>query len=401
MAAANAAQRFVSPTGSPGSKGTKASPWDLESALDGRQKIRPRDTLWIRGGTYKRPFELLGQGFKVRLAGREDAPIQIRACNGERVTIDGGLSIVEPATHLWIRDLEITVSEPRPPEPVPPDPTYRVVHRPWGGLNINTGAGCKYINLVIHDNCQGVSFWSGATDSELYGCLIYDNGWAGTDRGHGHAVYTQNKTGVKAIADCIMTGGYGYTMHAYGSSRADVDNYRAEGNICYNAGTFLIGGGKPSHHIRVVQNILFGVAMQIGYDAPFNEDCEVRDNLIVNGDLTIKDYHQVVNEGNVILRASDPRPQESRVVLRPNRYDRRRANLAVFNGERKEGVPVEAAPFLKKGYRFRLMDPRDFFGQPVLTGVYQGQSIPVPMTGEFAAFVLLKGGPRNMSTANR
>src|SRR5690349_14890716 len=93
MAAANAASRFVSPTGSPRGKGKKDSPWDLDSALDGRQKIRPGDTLWIRGGTYKRPFELLGQGFKVRLAGREGAPIQIRAVAGERVTIDGGLSV--------------------------------------------------------------------------------------------------------------------------------------------------------------------------------------------------------------------------------------------------------------------------------------------------------------------
>ena len=42
-----------------------------------------------------------------------------------------------------------------------------------------------------------------------------------------------------------MTGGFGYSMHAYGSSRAYVDNYVAEGNIVYDAGQFLIGGGRP------------------------------------------------------------------------------------------------------------------------------------------------------------
>jgi hypothetical protein len=259
---------YVAPHGTPVGHGAQPSPWDLESALEGNQKVAPGDTLWIRGGTYKKPFELLGQGFVVRLAGREDAPVHVRAFPGERVTIDGGLTIQPPASYLWIQDLEILVSEPRPGKPVPPDPTYRVVGRPWGGLNVNTGAGCKFIDLVIHDNCQGASFWSGATDSELYGCLIYDNGWAGTDRGHGHAIYTQNRTGVKTIADCIMTGGYGYTLHAYGSKRADVDNYRVEGNICYNAGPFLIGGGKPSHNIRVLDNFLYGVRMQLGYDAP-------------------------------------------------------------------------------------------------------------------------------------
>lgn len=391
---ANAAEWFAAATGIPAGQGTKASPWDIESALAGRQKVAPGDTLWLRGGTYRKPFELLGQGFKVQLAGREGAPIQIRAWNGERVTIDGGLAVVEPSTHLWIRDLEITVSEPRPEKPVPPDPTYRNTGRPWGGLNINTGSHCKYIHLVIHNNNQGVSFWRGATDSELYGCLIYDNGWAGTDRGHGHAVYTQNKEGVKTIADCIMTGGFGYTMHAYGSERADVDNYLVEGNICYDAGPFLIGGGKPSHNIRVFRNVLFNVPMRLGYNAPYNEDCEVRDNLIVNGSLAVNDYRRVVNEGNRILAEGDPRPKETRVVLRPSRYDPRRAHVALLNWDRKPIVGVSLSPFLKRGDRFRLMDPRDFYGRPLLTGRYNGNSAQIPVTGEFAAFVLLKDAPR-------
>ena len=63
-----------------------------------------------------------------------------------------------------------------------------------------------------------------------------------------------------------------------GALAADVDNYLVEGNICYNANTFLIGGGKPSHHIRVFRNALYRVNMQLGYDAPSNEDCEVRES---------------------------------------------------------------------------------------------------------------------------
>jgi hypothetical protein len=390
-APAQAAEWFVAPEGTAKGQGTMASPWDIASALGGEQRVAPGDTVWLRGGTYKKPFELLGHGWVVRLAGREGSPVQVRAWNGERATIDGGLSVQPPATYLWIRDLEITVSEPRPQKPVPPDPTYRVVNRPWGGLNVDTGKGCKYLNLVIHDNCQGVSFWSGATDSELYGCLIYDNGWAGTDRGHGHAVYTQNRDGTKTIADCIMTGGYGYTMHAYGSARADVDNYQVEGNLCYNAGPFLIGGGKPSRNIRVLENVLYGVGMRLGYDAPENEACEVRGNLIVGGALSINRFRQVVNEGNEVLGKSDPRPGGRRVILRPNRYDPRRAHLAILNWQRlSPAVPVNAGPFLKRGDRFRLLDPKAFFDKPILTGTYDGKAIHVPMTGEFAAFVILK-----------
>ena len=107
-----------------------------------------------------------------------------------------------------------------------------------------------------------------STDSELYGCLIYDNGWAGTDRGHGHAIYTQNDDGTKTIADCILAGGYGYTLHAYGSARAFVYNYTVEGNIAYDGGTFVLGGGHPSRGIRVHDNVPHGVARQLGYAAP-------------------------------------------------------------------------------------------------------------------------------------
>src|SRR5262249_25038322 len=161
----------------------------------------------------------------------------------------------------------ILVSEPHPTKPLGPGSHPKDLKRPWGGLDMHGGRRCKYINLVIHDCCQGVSFWSSARDSELHGYLIYDNGWPATDPGHGHAVYTQNQNGPKVITDCIMTGGHGYTLHAYGSKRAYVDNFRIEGNVAYNAGTFLVGGGRPSHHIRVLDNYLYGVSMKIGYSA--------------------------------------------------------------------------------------------------------------------------------------
>src|SRR5262245_18216673 len=133
---AAAAEWYVATTGTPAGHGTKASPWDIKSALGGTQPVAPYDTVWIRGGRYKRPFEVVGQGFEVRLAGRPGAPVRVRGYPGERVTIDGGLTVLPPATHLWLQDLEICVSEPRPEKPVPPDPSYHVVQRPWGGLNI-------------------------------------------------------------------------------------------------------------------------------------------------------------------------------------------------------------------------------------------------------------------------
>lgn len=393
---ATAADWHVAVDGKPENAGTQAAPWDLISALGGKHKIAPGETVWLAAGTYKHPNRKPGgPGYEVKLAGAEGKPIHVRAQAGCRATLDGGLTVVSPSTYLWIRDLEILVSEnftiSRTIKQTGSSPGD--YGRLWGGLNIHTGQGCKYINLVIHDNAQGISFWSGATDSEVYGTIIYDNGWKAPDRGHGHAIYTQNQNGVKTISDCIMTGGFGFTMHAYGSSRAYVDNYLIEGNIAYDAGPFLIGGGRPSYGIRALDNLLYNVPMQIGYAAPHNEDCEVRGNLIVGGGLTINKYKKVAKENNLVLGRDDPRPKDAaRVVLRPNRYDTARANLAVLNWGKKPEVEVSLGTFLKPGDRYRLLNPRDFYGRPSASGVFDGKPIRLAIPGEFLAAVLMKGG---------
>lgn len=180
FASADAAEWYVAPGGKPDGQGTKDAPWDIESALAGQQRIAPGDTLWIREGTYKHPDRKPGSsGYVVRLAGEEGKPIQVRGTPGRRVTIDGGLSVQPPSTWLWIRDLEILVSENFSISRLVEEPGSHPESygRPWGGLHVHAGQGCKYINLAIHDNAQGISWWRGSTDSEVYGCIIYDNGW--------------------------------------------------------------------------------------------------------------------------------------------------------------------------------------------------------------------------------
>ena len=387
-----AADWYVAPHGNPQNRGTEDSPWDLVSALDGTQKIQPGDTIWIMAGTYRHPDRSLNsQGFLVRLQGTEESPIHIRAVPGVRATIDGAISVVAPADYVWIRDLEILVSEnfTMSREVNEPGSHPQSYGRPWGGLHIHAGRGCKYINLVIHDTAQGVSFWRGATDSELYGCIIYDNGWKGPDRGHGHAIYTQNEVGTKTIADCIMTGGHSYTMHAYGSERAYVDNYLISGNIAYEGGTFLIGGGRPSRGIRVFDNILYKVTLQLGYVAPYNEDCEVVNNVIVDDGILINRFRQVREEGNLVISSSSPqRPREPLVFVRPNRYDRQRAHVVIVNLSESTEVTIPLGDLAERGSRYAMYDPRHLFGQPVIEGRIEDESLRVPISGKFIVWVM-------------
>jgi len=384
-----AGQWYVSPDGKSSNPGTREAPWDIASALDGQKKVAPGDTIILLEGTYRRrPNEL----YEIRLAGTEEAPIHIRPEQGKRVRIDGGLSMQSPSAHVWIRDLEIFVSEPRPQQPVSAGSHPEDLKRPWGGLHTYGGKNCRYINLIIHSCNQGISCWKGELDPEIYGCIIYDNGWLGTDRGHGHCIYTQNDQGVKTISNCIMTCPYdgSYTVHAYGSEQAYVNNFLLKENICYDRGPFLVGGGRPSRNIRVLRNHLYGVDMRIGYTAPYNENCEVHDNIIVNGGLNIERYRDVTQQGNLIIAKGRERPQAVKSFLLPNRYAQNRAHLVIYNWQKAESVEVKVRPFLNSGDAYRLLDPQDFFGDPIAQGTCRGDTIRVPVNGEFGVFVVLK-----------
>jgi hypothetical protein len=378
---------FVAPDGKAGNAGTENQPWDLGSTLAGQHQVQPGDVIWVRGGTYKGKHTL-------KLAGKEGAPLHIRGMPGQRATIlDGTLFVAAPTSHVWLWDLEITTSTPAEQRTINERGSWPKLPATFadgvGIVHTQTAEvykDLKLINLVIHDTAQGVSFWIDAVDSEIHGCLIYDNGWNAPDRGHGHSIYTQNKEGIKTISNNIMSAKFNgaYTLHAYGSSKAYVDNYVVEDNIAYDNGPVLVGGGRPSHNIKVRRNYLYGVSMRLGYGAA-NEDCEVQDNIIAKGSLRIDRFNKVVQENNL-----QELPQR-KVVLIPNKYDPNRAHLAIYNGAKATEVPLDASSFLKPGDRFRLMGPKDFYGRPLQEGTASSEPISVPMNGEFAAFVILKG----------
>ncbi len=383
-----AADHFVAPTGKADHAGTKDSPWDIASALAGTQQIAPGDTLWLLAGTYQRRPD---EQFVVKLVGNAANTIQVRGELGQRVTIDGGLKVEDPSAFVWIRDLELMVSEPQPTMPQSPGTHPPEFKRPWGGLHVYGGRNCKFINLVIHDCRQGVSWWKQSIDSDLYGCVIYGNGWPGTDRGHGHCIYTQNKDGTKLISNCILSAQLDgqQTVQAYGSTNADVDNYVCEDNVAYGSGRFLIGGGRPSHNIRVRRNHLYKVDLQLGYDAPHNVDCELIANRIFRGSLVVQNYQTVKQEGTWIFKENE-KPVKTESFVLPNAYEAGRAHVIVYNwsGEKETAVPI--GKVLTDGDAFVLHDPTKMYEEPVLNGTVKDGVVRVPTPGEFNVYVLRK-----------
>ena len=397
-ALAQGAEWFVAPGGVASNSGTREAPRDVGAVLGGAADVKPGDTVWLRGGAYRQPWKPGegGLGFVLRLRGSAAAPVVVRACPGERATLDG-LRVEAPAEYVWVRDLEIAGTVPearRVSQERGSAPTD--LPGPLGGLNVMGGRGCKFINLDIHDNLGcGVGCWKAALDCEIHGCLIHDNGWRAPDREHGHCIYTQNESGTKAIGGCILSTPYGggqQTVQAYGSAQAFVDHFVFRENVAYERGRFLVGGGQPSHAILVESNCLCDVALQLGYNAPSNEDCAVVGNVLFRGGLAINRFRTVVNRDNLIVSGGRALPEGAQCRWLPNRYDARRAHLVVYNWRRQPVVAVPAAPFLAPGQRLVLKNPKNYYGPPVFEGVCGEASIDVPVASDFAVFVALKGG---------
>jgi len=288
--------RYASPNGRRQGAGTISDPWDLTTALSRTSGLRPGDTLWLRGGTYSGSFASW-------VAGTAAAPITVRQYPAERATLDGRGSgtPVLAGTGGWVTfwGFEVTNSDPS-------RPAARDV-RPQG-VDVRA-PGTRFINLTVHDNGQGFGFWSEAPDSEIAGCIIYNNGTTSND----HGIYTQNATGSKRIRENVVFNNYGYGIHAYGSSSASLANIEISGNASFHNGSIgaaatnpdiLVGGDSPASGIRVADNMTYtspltNTTARIGSGTE-NHDASVTGNTFA-GYSTFQNWDSLTVSGNTFL----------------------------------------------------------------------------------------------------
>ncbi|MGH7139245.1 MAG: hypothetical protein ACREHD_26160, partial [Pirellulales bacterium] len=79
------------------------------------------------------------------------------------------------------------------------------------------------------------------------------------------------------------------------------------------------------------------------------------------------------------------KPTGTRVFVRPNLYELGRAHVAIYNWDRAETVEIDLSGVLKTGDRYRLVSAQDFFGEPLLSGVYDGGPLRLAMRPRKAA----------------
>ncbi|MEP6917894.1 MAG: hypothetical protein ABJC89_19770, partial [Acidobacteriota bacterium] len=234
--------------------------------------------------------------------------------------------------------------------------------------------------------------------------------WDGADRGHGHSIYVQNATPEKRIVDNILLDGRSFGIHAY-TEGGQIDQLHIEGNISFDHGVasrvsgakanILVGGWRTAHHTVLSSNYVYhrddrsGPSVEVGHIGGCS-DAVMTDNYIAGrSPLVLWRCDRVTMTGNTfvgdvskLVAARFPdnhymadKPARTEMFIRPNRYQAGRANIAIFNWERRTSVRLDLSTVgLRAGEQFEIRDARNYFGDPLSVGVYGKTPIDLPLT---------------------
>ena len=281
---------YVAPNGAASGDGTSAKPWDLVTAFNQPVAVQAGDTIWLRGGTYRGVFTS-------RLTGTASAPIIVRQYPGERAIIDGSVNIDGAYTWYWGFEVANTNTG-----------TQDVM-----GLDVNA-PGAKLINLVVHDHSgNGIGIWEPAPNSEVYGSIVYNNGFRGSSCtnlsdistcSHGHGIYNQNVTGTRLLGDNIIFNQFGYDIHMYGDVGHE-ENVTLDGNVIWGVGLGVLGkpGTAPVVGMVVKRNMALKDANQAAFalNGIANGDLQFTDNYVVAGNTKFINWTRLTNTGNAFI----------------------------------------------------------------------------------------------------
>jgi hypothetical protein len=269
--------------------------------LGGNGKVQPGDTIWLREGTYTSAAPLVST-----LTGTAAAPVVVRQYPGERAILDakGATSTTNRGDFFTVAgnysifwDFELTDSD-----------LSRTDTRP--NMVVVNASHVKLINLIVHDGGIGVYTFGHTLDVEIYGCIMYDNGWQEALFGNGHGIYAKSNTGPLYLRDNVTFNQFGYGLHIFTIAGTEgLTNIHAEGNVSFNNGAItadpanspsaniLFGGSEPVRNGTLVDNMTYfspnvGVHnLLLGFGTTENEDLAARNNYAEGGLLLLEVGH--------------------------------------------------------------------------------------------------------------
>lgn len=332
-------------------------PIPLYAAINSGNVI-PGDTLVLRGGTYSADYVF-------SLEGTTEEPITIQPYQNERVIIGG--DVTGNGNNLTFKNIEFaylgwTTRESQQTGSNPDD-------IPDKAVDIN-GPNYKFINCIFHDLRQ-VGVWTPATNAEMYGCVIYNLGWI-SDRGHGHALYTQNALNAvtrKTIRHCVMFNCFGYNLHIYGSDGA-MSHYTITENTMFNAGILvdginhawygiMIGAGQSATDNIMDANMTYNNEYGFLSFGEGGDHYQATDNYFPDGWVLTSPEGEAtfdVNTGNYTGPAVG-----NQVFLYANDYDANRANVTIYNQAQANTVDVDVSGVFGASGTVKAYNVQDYF----------------------------------------
>ena len=147
-------------------------------------------------------------------------------------------------------------------------------------------------------------------------------------------------------------------------------NVEFQGNTIYSDGESLDlkmpAGVNPSSY-RWDFNSYFSVGSQ----APaFSND---------TGTFGFSRWRQATGLDGHSQAMQNRRPAGVQVFVRPNRYEAGRANIVIYNWEMRDQIAVDLSSVLTAGADFEIRDAQNYFAAPLVSGIYKGGPVLLPM----------------------
>jgi hypothetical protein len=405
---------YVSPNGRSSGNGTAKAPWDLQTALNQPGSVKPGSTIILLQGTYK-------GGFVSKLKGAAGKYIIVRGQIGKRSILtnpkNGAALQFASTSYVMFYNIEISGANVKR-STSRSESTY--------GIQVNQGKTSHHIRLInsiIHDvQSQGIGWWQALTDGEIYGCLFFFNGTTQLD----HGVYTHNVKGAKIFKDNMVFDNAGYGFHGYAeTAEKGLNNLVIQGNTFFKNGSIgyneskgkygvyksniLVGGLITANNPVIDRNYTYypdssGGSLFLGNKGG-TKSAKVTNNYFAGGAMTISGGASGLSmTGNTVYAPGglsgfksstysgnqwlSKKPTGPRVFVRPNTYDKKRANITIYNWSKSKAIGVSAAALtgvsIAAGQAYELHNAQDYF-KDVVRGTYNGKGIAVPMTNHSVA----------------
>ncbi|MBW3541286.1 MAG: hypothetical protein KY476_13545, partial [Planctomycetes bacterium] len=191
------------------------------------------------------------------------------------------------------------------------------------------------------------------------------------------------------IRDNVVIGGGIRLGYPWGTTSEDVvcaGNYADGGLVVRDFRKAAVANNTLVAHSNVMRLEAAGKLLVAGHRWSANEyyitdgrwgECGVVEDSKSRG-MTFEDWRAAtgVDADSTLTRGS---PSKLRVIVRPNAHERGRVHIAVLNPAALTEVEVDLSKVLPAGQKFRIVSAKDVYGKALVSGVYDGKPVRVPM----------------------